>query len=727
MTIDTLLDAALSYAARGWRVHPLHTPTITDTGARCSCARGFGCPDKQKGKHPRLSEWPEHATTDAVRIQAWWKKWPTANIGIVTGPQSGLAVLDIDPRNGGDVTLAQLLAHHGALPETPIVLSGGGGQHYDFLLTDDLPSLKLDGIDFLTAGHYVLAPPSLHPSGQRYTWELSSEPDDVPLAPIPAWLRTLVETTVQAYTAAASTLPEALPTVDLATLRISSTIKTVITLGNKRKDPYPSRSEALFAVETSLIRAGYDDATIAAILLDPQYGISDKPLHQKDPRAAQYWTLTKGWLARDLARARAKVEAAAAQAAAPRNAPRMWQHPRNGEDPTPSVVDLPLQVSKEGTPLETIGNLLKIFRRHHAWHGRLWEDSVRMRPMLDTEPLTDHDALTVAEWLGDTYDMRCRHPRLLLACLESVCAEHPRDRLREWLEALPPWDGIPRLHDWLQVVAGMQPGPYCSAVSRLFLLALVARALDPGSICRTVVILQGLEDTGKSRLLHDLVGEDWYIETSGALEGKEPHLLIQGVWLCELSELDSLTRTEENRLKSFLTMRRDSYLPKYSNTRVDIPRRTVFVGTTNDDTYLKGQTGNTRFFPVQTGRIDLPVLHDMRAQLFAEAVHVYQTDPAHWWHLAPEVLALVTAEREERRVTSVYENALSSWLQGKDKTTWEDIARYFLLMETPERWKDRTLQMEIAKALKALGWTRGKQERVGGVRQRPWLAPEAEA
>jgi hypothetical protein len=395
--------------------------------------------------------------------------------------------------------------------------------------------------------------------------------------------------------------------------------------------------------------------------------------------------------------------------------------------PPPRVGNLPLQVSKDGTPLDTIGNLLKIFRHHPAWHDRLWLDSVRTRPMLDTQPLTDHDAIKVAEWLGDTYDMRCRHPRLLLACLEAVCTEHPRDRLRAWLEALPPWDGIARLHDWLQVVAGVQPGVYCTAVSRLFLLALVARALDPGAICRTVVILQGPEDTGKSSLLHDLVGEDWYIETSGALEGKEPHLLIQGVWLCELSELDSLTRTEENRLKSFLTMRMDSYLPKYSNTRVDIPRRTVFVGTTNDETYLKGQTGNTRFFPVKTGRIDLAVLHDMREQLFAEAVHVYQTDPAHWWCLTPEALAIVKAEREERRVTSVYENALSGWLLDKHRTTWEDIARYFLLLETPERWKDRALQMEITKALKALGWTRGGRESEGGARRRFWYAPEAEA
>ena len=80
-------------------------------------------------------------------------------------------------------------------------------------------------------------------------------------------------------------------------------------------------------------------------------------------------------------------------------------------------------------------------------------------------------------------------------------------------------------------------------------------------------------------------------------------------------------------------------------------------------------------------------------------------------------------EREERRVTSIYEDALSGWLSGKDKTTWEDIARHFLLLETPERWKDKQLQAEVTKALKGLKWTRGPVTRDGDKLQRYWLPP----
>lgn len=494
-----LLDAALQYAARGWRVHPLHHPTITEKGARCSCPRGYGCPDKQKGKHPRLGAWPDQATTDPQIIRAWWKKWPKANIGIVTGPGSGLAVLDIDPRNGGDVTLAALIHQHGALPETPIVLSGGGGQHYDFVLTDDLPSIKLDGIDFLTAGHYVLVPPSLHPSGQRYTWEISSEPDDVPLAEIPAWLRSLVETTAQTYTAAASTLPDDLPTVDLDTLRISTTIKTVITLGNKRTDPYPSRSEALFAVETSLIRAGYDDATIAAILLNPQYGISDKPLHQKDPRAAQYWTLTKGWIARDIARARAKVTAAAAHAAqdkAPRDAPRMWQASSNGQTPPAGETSPPVILPTDGLGYQDWYNARALvayygtdlrycyaWEKWLAWTGTHWALATR-------EPLAwaKHSIKRLAAQVEHMHDEDA-----IAALMKHVSSSLRASRLQAMLTLAPSEPGMAVAHTALDThplllncqngTVDLRTGTLRPQAREDFLTTCLPIAYDPQASC----------------------------------------------------------------------------------------------------------------------------------------------------------------------------------------------------------------------------------------------------
>ena len=72
----------------------------------CSCFRGEKCEDP--GKHPRIKGWEEAATTDEGKIRAWWARWPEANIGIMTGAESGFVVLDVDPRHGGDEALRDI-------------------------------------------------------------------------------------------------------------------------------------------------------------------------------------------------------------------------------------------------------------------------------------------------------------------------------------------------------------------------------------------------------------------------------------------------------------------------------------------------------------------------------------------------------------------------------------------------------------------------------------------
>jgi hypothetical protein len=191
-TIDRpkrFLNAALKYSSTyGWPVHPLHE--IVD--GECSCKLGTEC-GQNAGKHPRV-KWKDQASGEIIRvtdpeiIRRWWSKWPTANIGLPTG--DGIAVLDIDPRYGGDEELAKLEAENGTLRETPQTLTGGGGSHYWFSIDEPLRGCDLaPGIELKADGEQVVLPPSIHPSGRRYEWELSSHPDDIPLAPLPSWLR----------------------------------------------------------------------------------------------------------------------------------------------------------------------------------------------------------------------------------------------------------------------------------------------------------------------------------------------------------------------------------------------------------------------------------------------------------------------------------------------------------------------------------------------------------
>ena len=165
-----VLHAALGYAARGWHVFPC----------------------KARSKMPLTAHGFRDATIDGATIRRWWDKQPHANVAIATGATSGLVVLDVDLHKGGLETLEDLEEKYGKLPDTIEAISGGGGRHiYLRHPGDTIPSSagKLgSGLDIRGDGGYIVVPPSLHPTERRYEWEISSQPADVQLAPMPQWL-----------------------------------------------------------------------------------------------------------------------------------------------------------------------------------------------------------------------------------------------------------------------------------------------------------------------------------------------------------------------------------------------------------------------------------------------------------------------------------------------------------------------------------------------------------
>jgi hypothetical protein len=165
--MNELLDAALQYASRGWRVFPIHT---VDEGGCCTCHRTCSSP----GKHPRTKHGYKDATVSPPQIEAWWAKWPDANIGIATGMASGIAVLDVDGPAGMQ-RLVDLVRDSGTtLPATPCVVTARGIHIYFALGPGERAVMCTsgDGLDMRGDGGYVLAPPSRHPSGHIYRWRV---------------------------------------------------------------------------------------------------------------------------------------------------------------------------------------------------------------------------------------------------------------------------------------------------------------------------------------------------------------------------------------------------------------------------------------------------------------------------------------------------------------------------------------------------------------------------
>lgn len=183
--MNLLREAALGYAARGWRVFPLHGIV----NGLCTCGRK-AC--SSPGKHPLVRRGLNEATADATVIKDWWSNWRSANIGLATGVESGIVVIDVDLPTALD-SLAGLIK--AGTPRTLTDLTGGGGVHL-FFGSDDaelgnsagrLPGMDgdLPGLDLRANGGCVVVPPSTHASGVTYEWLGTA----VPIAPAPSWLK----------------------------------------------------------------------------------------------------------------------------------------------------------------------------------------------------------------------------------------------------------------------------------------------------------------------------------------------------------------------------------------------------------------------------------------------------------------------------------------------------------------------------------------------------------
>lgn len=196
------LTSALDFASRGWHVFPIYCPKLSPSKPpSCSCPLGANCTNK--GKHPLTSNGLKDATTDEAQIRAWWGQWPAANVGIVTGAVSGIVVLDVDPRHGGDVSLATMMDTFGEFAETVEASTGGGGMHLLFMHPGSrfpnsngdtgwlFKATSLSGLDVRGDGGYIVAPPSLHASGERYGWKRGADPGESQLAAVPAWFLNL--------------------------------------------------------------------------------------------------------------------------------------------------------------------------------------------------------------------------------------------------------------------------------------------------------------------------------------------------------------------------------------------------------------------------------------------------------------------------------------------------------------------------------------------------------
>lgn len=293
-----------------------------------------------------------------------------------------------------------------------------------------------------------------------------------------------------------------------------------------------------------------------------------------------------------------------------------------------------LEYTKSGKLLCNIANIILILENDPALAGHIVHDLFTgMDSAKDGLPWnknanqwTDTDDANLRVWLEKHYDITGKEK--IADALTAVLTRHSYHPIRDYLSGLT-WDGVPRLDRIIIDYMGAEDSELNRAMSRKHFVAAVARVFNPGCKYDYCLIMSGAEGIGKSTLL-SVMGGKWFNDSITTLEGKEGMEQLRRAWVVELGELSSIKRSDVEQVKAHLSKQVDIYRAAYARRVLEHPRQCVFCGTTNEALFLKGDTGNRRFWVI-------PVVAELRKyrdwseairrdrdQLWAEAVHYYK-------------------------------------------------------------------------------------------------------
>ena len=196
--------------------------------------------------------------------------------------------------------------------------------------------------------------------------------------------------------------------------------------------------------------------------------------------------------------------------------------------------------------------------------------------------------------------------RIYRNALAKVADDRSYHPVLDYLDALPKWDGIPRVDRLLVLCLGAEDSAYTRAVTRKTLVGAVARVKEPGIKFDTMLVLSGPQGTGKSTIVARL-GKAWFNDSLTLTDAKEKAGAekMQGYWLMEIGELAGMRKADLELLKGFLSRQNDIFRPAFGRRATPHPRQCIFIGTTNaEHGFLRDVTGNRRFWPVKVPGYD---------------------------------------------------------------------------------------------------------------------------
>lgn len=753
-----MIEFALQYAARGWRVFRL-------TGYKTPFKGSHGFKD---------------GTTDAKVIERLWGEKPWANIGLATGfagpPAAGepalahIVVLDADGP-GGLAELVEAGRAHGGVPRTLTAKTSKGWHFYFALPRSGLVRLKKvtaprlasgqDGLDVNADGSYVVAPPSVNAkTGFVYQWVNALDP----IADMPDWLIafcrekaaarkrgpapiTQTRKEGEAYISASGccSISEArnnaspLLAHSPAGARVSGRV-----LGALRKGELTDFLGALRRIDAG---CGYDQwFELGAAIHDFAPGDEGLAVFKAWSRSADGYATEEAQLAceakwREYARkaventgqrliTKATVYALANQApplpADGGQAAGVDHAHVNGVHALPSIFTAPdspgakriifVDLDGDGNPRGTTTNAglaidgLGIRCRKDLFHEKLTIAGEAIDAWAGG--LSDDVVLMLRQCVKARYGFDPGERNMRDAAVQR-CLDNQYNPVCDYLDRLA-WDRVPRIGKWVVDYLGAPDTPLNKEFGRLMLIAAVRRARMPGTKFDQIVVWEGKEGTNKSTALKILAGAENFSDQNILSAGdREQQEAMTGVWLYEIAEMAGLKKADIERVKQFASRTEDRARPAYGRLRVDRLRQCVFVGTTNKDIYLQSDTGNRRFWPIATGHIDVVRLAADRDQLWAEAARAEAAGEAielhaRYWQAAAE-------QQEARLEGDLWRQPIEAYLECRLKepdTTLTDVLHVGLGLDMAQinQWAHN----RGARVMRELGWERFlKREKSG--------------
>lgn len=397
------------------------------------------------------------------------------------------------------------------------------------------------------------------------------------------------------------------------------------------------------------------------------------------------------------------------------------------------IKKLRLLLKKDGELIECRENVLAFLTQHPDWDGVLGYNEFSGRVMkLKPPPFasapgewTQEDDFNLGLWMAYENGLIVKSDAFIVSAVAMAAYRNKYHPIKQWLESLPPWDKTDRLGHFLADCTGCKQSEYSALVGTLFMVGMVARIYRPGCSMQYMPILEGSQGVGKSSFWRALAGE-WFQDTPFKIGDKDAYMQLQGVWLYEIAELDSLNKADATSVKAFITQNNDRFREPYGRRIADWPRQCLFVGTTNHYEYLRDATGNRRFWPISARSMNIEALRNMRDQLYAQALALYHAG-RRWHPTAAQEGQFFVPQQERRRVIDAWLYLIQDWLSDIDQQmvnefTVLDILRGAVKVH-PERIDNfNAMSQRVSRLMQELGWER--RRRTSGGRQWVYLRPK---